>query len=218
MEMRSRLSYANVVATLALVLALGGGTVYAASKLGKNSVTSKSIKNGAVKGPDIAKNAVTGKKVKDGTIEAGDLAAGVIPQLQADVTGSAAAGPVGGLTTATPSPLPLTGTTTFTPQAGDVTAIAAEARFSIATTNALNSCSPAVRILVDGKPTRIFVQPEDGENSTTLVKSVGRDAAGPFGLLDPGVQQAITAEIRGDTDCTAATQLDRVEIRIVQIR
>lgn len=218
MNLRSRLTYSNVVATLALVLALGGGTVYAASKIGKDTVTSKSIKKGAVKSSDLAKNAVSGKKVKDGSLEAGDLAAGVIPQLKANVIGSSSAGPVTGLTTATFVPLPLSGTTSFTPEQGDVTAIAAQARFSIATTNAANECSPAVRLLVDGKPSSVFVGPEDGENSTTLVKSDGRDAYGPYGLLDPGTPETITALIRGDTDCTPATQLDRLEVRIVQIR
>ena len=47
-------SYANVTATLALVLALGG-TSYAAAKLAPNSVGTAQIKN----------NAVTTAKVKD---------------------------------------------------------------------------------------------------------------------------------------------------------
>src|SRR5690349_16210503 len=123
MNLRPRLTYANVVATLALVLAVGGGTVYAAMKLGKNEVKSKNIAKGAVKNSDLGKNAVTSPKVKDGTISADDLANGVI---QADVTGKASAGPKSGLTTSTPEPLPLTGTTTFTPKAGEVAAIAAE--------------------------------------------------------------------------------------------
>src|SRR5262245_61273801 len=43
------LTYANVVATLALFLALSGGATAIAISLGKNSVTTKSIKNGAVR-------------------------------------------------------------------------------------------------------------------------------------------------------------------------
>ena len=44
---RPRLTYANVVATLALFIALGGGA-YAAMQLPKNSVGTKQIKKGAV--------------------------------------------------------------------------------------------------------------------------------------------------------------------------
>ena len=161
MQLRQRLTYANVVATLALILAIGGGTVYAASKIGKNDVKSKNIAKGAVKGSDLGKNAVTSPKLKDGTIvagdiadgtiEANDIAAGVIPKFEADVTGSASAGPQAGLNTATPAPLPLTGTTTFTPHAGEVVALAAEGKFTYATTNVAQGCSPQVFLLLNGE-------------------------------------------------------------------
>ena len=218
MNLRSKLSYANVVATLALVLAIGGGTVYAALRLGKDAVRSKNIAAGAVKSSDLSKNAVTSPKVKDGTIATDDLTASVIAKLRADVSGSATAGPTGGVNTNTTSPLPLSGTTTFTARAGDVSAIAAEARFSIATTDPAQTCRPAVSLLLDGKPTRIFVDPEGEANSTTLVEDFGRDASGPYGLVDPGEPLTITAQLRGDDNCTADSQLDRLEVRIVQIR
>jgi hypothetical protein len=66
---RPRLTYANVIATLALFLALGGGAAYAASTLGKNTVGAKQLK----------KNAVTGAKVKDRSLSAGDFKAGQLP-------------------------------------------------------------------------------------------------------------------------------------------
>jgi hypothetical protein len=218
MNMRPRLTYANVVATLALVLAIGGGTVYAAVHLGRNSVRSKNIAAGEVRSSDLGKNAVTGPKVKNGTIATDDLTAGVIANLRADVSGSATAGPTGGVDTATTSPLPLNGKTTFTPRAGEVSAIAAEARFSIATTDPAESCRPAVFLLLDDKPTRIFVDPEGDANSTTIVKDSGRDASGPYGLVYPGEPLTIPAQLRGDDNCTADSQLDRLEVRVVQIR
>ena len=54
--MRKHLSYANVVATLALIVAVAGGTTAVAisGKAAKNSVTSKSIKDGSVTGKDLA--------------------------------------------------------------------------------------------------------------------------------------------------------------------
>jgi hypothetical protein len=216
MNLRPRLTYANVVATLALVLALGGGTVYAATKLGKNEVKSKNIAPGAVKGGDLHKDAVTGPKVKDGTIAAGDLAKGVI---RADVTAKATAGPQDGLTSDTPAPLPLKGKTTITPRPGEVAAIAAEGRFSVASSAPPQFCQPAVFLLVNGEPTRVFVSPEqEVGNTATLTPGTGRDADGPFGLLTPGKPLTVTAQIRGDTDCTADSKLDRLQVRILQFK
>jgi hypothetical protein len=91
----SRLTYANVVASLALFVALGGGA-YAAITLPKNSVGSKQIKNGSVKNADLANSAVTGAKVKPGSLLSADFKPG---QLVAGAPGPAgptgAAGPKG---------------------------------------------------------------------------------------------------------------------------
>jgi uncharacterized low-complexity protein len=57
-----KLTYANVVATLALFVALGGAS-YAATQLPKNSVGPKQLKKNAVTGPKIAKGAVTKAKL-----------------------------------------------------------------------------------------------------------------------------------------------------------
>jgi hypothetical protein len=215
MNVRPKLSYANVAATIALVLALGGGTVYAASHLGKNSVDSKAIKKGAVKNSDLAKNAVTGKKVKNGSLTAEDLVDGVI---RADVTGTANGGPQAGINTNTSNALPLTGDTTFTPGDGEVAAIAAEGRFTIASTSGAVFCSPAVRLLLNGQPTRVFVSPDADGNNTTPITSPGRDADGPFGMIDAGQPLTITAQLQGDVDCTPASQLDKLVVRIVEFK
>jgi hypothetical protein len=75
---RSKLSYANVVATLALFVALGGSS-YAAGALSKNSVKSKHIGKGQVKRPDIGRNAVNSGKIKDFSLSATDFKAGQLP-------------------------------------------------------------------------------------------------------------------------------------------
>jgi hypothetical protein len=47
-RLRGNLTYANVTATLALFLVVAGGTTYAASQLGKESVGSRELEKGAV--------------------------------------------------------------------------------------------------------------------------------------------------------------------------
>lgn len=68
-RLRSRLTYANVISTLALFLVLAGGTAFAAKQmLPKNSVGSKQIKNKAITGAKIKNGAVTGAKIAPGAI------------------------------------------------------------------------------------------------------------------------------------------------------
>src|SRR5690348_7635233 len=73
-----RVSYAEVVATLALFIALGGAS-YAAVKIPKNSVGTKQLK----------KNAVNSSKVKNKSLLASDFKPGQIPRGPVGPTGSA---------------------------------------------------------------------------------------------------------------------------------
>jgi hypothetical protein len=70
--MKDRLSYANVMATIAVFVALGG-TAVAAKVLPKNSVTSKSVKDGSLKGKDLAKGTITGDNVANNTLSAANI-------------------------------------------------------------------------------------------------------------------------------------------------
>ncbi len=65
---RGRLTYANVISTLALFLALGGATAIAAGELGKNSVGTKQLKAGAVTTTKLKKNAVATAKIRRGAV------------------------------------------------------------------------------------------------------------------------------------------------------
>jgi hypothetical protein len=63
---------ANVIAYVALFVALGG-TSYAAVSLPKNSVGTRQLKTGAVHRSDIASNAVSGSKVAANTLKGADI-------------------------------------------------------------------------------------------------------------------------------------------------
>lgn len=70
--MRPRITYANVVSTLALLMVLSGGT-YAATQLPKNSVGAKQLQKNSVVTKKIKNDAVDGTKVKNGSLAAADL-------------------------------------------------------------------------------------------------------------------------------------------------
>jgi hypothetical protein len=68
-KLRSHLTYANVMATFAVFVALGG-TAYAVAA---NSVGTAQLKDSAVTTSKIAKGAVTSGKIADGTLAWSDL-------------------------------------------------------------------------------------------------------------------------------------------------
>jgi len=73
---RRRLTYANVMSTIAVFLVVGGATAFAA--LGKNTVGSKQLKKNAVTTAKIKNNAVTTAKIKAGSVTAGKLGDGSV--------------------------------------------------------------------------------------------------------------------------------------------
>jgi hypothetical protein len=62
-RVRGQLTYANVVATLALFIALSGATAFAATQLAKNSVGPKQLRKNAVTTAKIKNGAITGAKI-----------------------------------------------------------------------------------------------------------------------------------------------------------
>ena len=66
-KIRNRLTYANVMSTLAVFIALGGSS-YAALKVG-----TRDIKNNAVRSVDLRNNDVRGKDLRNGTLTGVDV-------------------------------------------------------------------------------------------------------------------------------------------------
>jgi hypothetical protein len=77
-RLRSRLTYANVMATIAAFMVLTGIGYAVAAKLPKKSVGAKQIRNGAVHSRKIAKNAVNASKIKTGSVGRSEIASGAV--------------------------------------------------------------------------------------------------------------------------------------------
>src|SRR5215207_2220162 len=82
-----RLTYANVVSTLALFLVLAGGAAIAAkvpkksvgpAQLKANAVTTAKIKANSVTTRKIKRNAIANAKIKDGAVESEKIADGSV--------------------------------------------------------------------------------------------------------------------------------------------
>lgn len=75
MRIRRHLSYANVTATVALFVALGGGA-YAVTNIDSRDIANDSVKSvdlkdrRAVRGKDVKRNAITGRQISESTLSA----------------------------------------------------------------------------------------------------------------------------------------------------
>jgi hypothetical protein len=91
--MRKRLSYGNVVSSLALFIALGG-TSYALT-LPRNSVGSEQIRRGAVRASEVRSGAVRSSEVKDRSLGVRDLSTTARQTLRGQTGATGAPGPTG---------------------------------------------------------------------------------------------------------------------------
>jgi len=77
-QIRQRLTYANVMSSLAVFLVLGGATAFAAHKLARHSVGTKQLKANAVTTAKLKRNAVTTRKIAKNAVTAAKVRAGAI--------------------------------------------------------------------------------------------------------------------------------------------
>ncbi len=72
-QIRKRITYANVMSSIAVFLVLGGASAYAAKKIGSNEIKGNSITTGKIK-----KNAITASKIKKNSITTSKIANGAV--------------------------------------------------------------------------------------------------------------------------------------------
>lgn len=228
--LKGRLTYANVIATLALFLALSGGVAWAAHKIGANQLKSNSVGTGKIK-----KNAVTSKKIKAAAITSAKLANGAVSNSKlaegsvsfakvatgTNVVGIATGGPVFANNEASSLAVPLAGTAAFTPQAGSIYFLSVEVKGDIARAGT-EACTPQVEPFVNGNAwevaegfleVRSFAPTVNDPSGSRPVSG----ESGIIGLTSPGVPQTITAKVFGDKDCTPTSTVS-VALAITQLK
>lgn len=197
-KIRQRLTYANVMSSLAVFLVLGGATAIAAKKIGSHQLKANSVTTAKIK-----KNAVTTAKIKNKAVNFTKIAAGT------NVVATATGGPIAANNEA-PTTIPLAGTPSFTPQAGVVDFLSVELKGDNLARAAEKACTPTVQPYVNGNSfevaqgfltVRAFAPTEEEPSGLRPVSS----ETGPLGVLSPGVTQTISAKLFGDKDCTATS-------------
>jgi hypothetical protein len=217
-----RLTYANVIASLALFLALGGGAVWAASnkanqvgtgKLKQNAVTAGKIKANAVTQTKIRNSAVTNAKLRLGAVNFTTIA----PGTNVIATATAASVAVDG-----PSAVPVSfnGPLTFTPVAGSVYLMSVEARSTNLGRSGTETCRVTVVPLVNGAEWGgaslvLSAFAPTPEAPTGTIPAAGQTS--PIGLTATGQTQTIGAKLIGGPRCSS-TSSATVAVAVTQLK
>jgi hypothetical protein len=198
--LNKRLTYANVMSSIAVFLVLGGAA-FAATKVGNKSVGPNQLKANAVTTKKLKKKSVTNAKLAAGAVNFAKIAAGT--NLIAAATGGPVAANVEG-----PASIPLSGPLSFTPKAGVVDFVHVEVRGSLTRVSGKKStCQVVVQPLINGQLFEVssgylFVESEDDEPSNFLPVPLDIES-GPVGMTQPGVTQQVTLRYMGEpADCT----------------
>lgn len=239
MPKRPRLTYANVVSTLALFLALGGGAAYAASKVQsgdlapgavhtsdvfKRAITSGKLAVGAVRTNQIVDGAVGAKQLGDGAVGAKQIAAAAVGSKQIGAAAVApsnlefpvfyAASPKGGSAAVTegPDPYPLTNST-WTQNPGQIEVVFGGAIATLAYDGSgSGSCQVFFEINLNGQ------QVGGGQLSTgsTTLEQV-EQTVGAQPQIDPiaPVTNHLTARTGSNGDCTPDSTIDSTRFRVL---
>jgi hypothetical protein len=181
-----------VAATIALFLALSGGAVYAASKIGTN---------------DIANHAVTQKKLAKEAVGPKQLQRGAVFSL------SATGGPVPADTAA---PIKLKGDKTWKAKKGENDELIATAEGRLADATAGDNCFVDINVNVKGEPNPPLERPFlDSDGTTTLSPDSDSDEEA---FLPKAGKQKITAETDpSSTACAPGSTVDKLKISIIRL-
>jgi hypothetical protein len=209
------LTYANVVSSLALFVALGGAGAYAATHLPPRSVGEPELRPGAVTAEKLRKNAVIATKIKALAVKQGKIANGAVSgaKLADGAVGSEKLA-AGAVTTSGLANGAVTGEKVDESSLGQVPS-AAKAEFA----TSAESANPIVfaRVSANGKVNAAFSQGiGSGDVKATLpnvycISAPGFNARGAQVTPEDNAEGAIVAnaKIEGGTTCVSP----QVEVR-----
>jgi len=222
-RIRQRLTFANVMSSIAVFLVLGGGAAYATKKVGSNeikgnSITTGKIKKEAVSAAKLKKNAVTNAKIRNGAVNSFKIASGTNLIATASGTIAATSGSF-----EEPATIGLVGTTTFTPAAGTVDQLNVEVRGNLNRTGK-EVCGATVIPTVNGNPWEVsngFIGVSSAPETPTKLAPNGfplGGETGPVGLTTPGAPVTLGAKLAGDAkNCTSSSTVS-VALAVTQLK
>jgi hypothetical protein len=231
MPKKPRFTYANVVSTLALFLALSGGVAFAASKIHtrdifKRSITSGKLALGAVRGNQIADGSVGPNQIAAAAVGAKQIAAGSIGAKQIGAASVApanlqfptyfAASPLGGSL-----PVPNGGQVTYplsdfawTQNPGQINVVfgATAATLAYAGQEGTGSCQVGFEIFVNGRQVGGGGVSTGSTSPQRVEQSLGAQPE-----VDPvaPLNNRLTVIVASNGDCTPGSTIDSTRFRVL---
>jgi hypothetical protein len=220
MKEKPRLTYANVVSTVALCLALSGGVALAAGKVHtsgifKRAVTSGKLALGAVRSNQIADGAVSARQIANGTVGSKQVGAAAIAPANLQFPLYFAASPVGG-SLAVPDgeavAYPLTDSR-WTQESGQLNVIFGGAVATLARVEGSGEdCRVFFDIRVNGQQTGGGELSTSSTSPTTVERSVG--ASPEIDPLTP-VTNKLTVKIGSNGSCAPGSTVNSTRFRVL---
>jgi hypothetical protein len=221
MTNRPRFTYANVVSTVALFLAVSGGVAFAASKIHTNgifkrAVTSGKLALGAVRSNQIADGAVSARQIADGTIGAKQVGSAAIAPSNLQFPVFFVVSPKGGslpVPNGEPADYPLSDAG-WTQKPGQIDVIFGGAAGTLA--RDINAGGEDCRVFFD---IRVNGQQTGGgelSTSSTAPQHVER-SVGASPEIDPltPVANKLTVKVGSNGACTAGSTVDSTRFRVL---
>jgi hypothetical protein len=239
MPKKPRFTYANIVSTLALFLALSGGAAYAASKVNssdlakgsvhtsnvfKRAITSGKLAVGAVRSNQVADGAIGTKQVANGAVGAKQIANAAIGSKQIGTAAVApsnlefpvfyAASPRGGSAPVTegPDPYPLVNNT-WTQGPGQLEVIFGGGTGTLAYDGSgSGSCQLAFEVFLNGQQVGGGGLSTESTSLVSVEQSIGAQPE-----IDPvaPVTNHLTLTTRSNGDCTPDSTIDSTRFRVL---
>ncbi len=231
MRKKSRITYANVVSTLALFLALSGGVAFAASKIHTNDIFKRAVSSGklalgAVRSNQIADGAVSTKQIANGAVNAKQIANGTIGSQQIGAASVApsnlqfptyfAASPLGGrasIPSGEQLDYPL-GNSTWTQNPGQLNVIFGGVVATLAYTGeeGTGSCQVGFEIILNGQTVG-----GGGISTGSVTLQPVEQSLGAQPEVDPTapLNNKLTVRVNSNGDCTPASTIDSTRFRVL---
>jgi hypothetical protein len=229
MRNRPHFTYANIVSTLALFLAVGGGAAYAAgrihsgdiapgavrtSKIFKRAIISGKLAKGAVRSNQIASGAVDAERISPGAVGSKQIGESAVAPSNLQFPVFYAASPSGGSAPVTEGldPYPIDDST-WTQKPGEINVVFGAATATLAYDGSgSGSCQVFFVISLNGQ------QVGGGEVSTesTTPQQVER-SVGAQPQIDPiePITNRLSASTGSNGDCTPDSTIDSTRFRVL---